>query len=327
VGALGARRGRRRRGQLSEEQVRQLDARGFLWIADRGQEFAMAWNRRIEQLKQFRKEHGHCIVWMPYASDRSFALWAREMRHRRRYGRLSEERFRQLDALGFAWTVTWDGPRVWELRLRELKRFRKEHGHCQVPNKYRPNRALSQWANRVRAERRAGRLPEDKVRRLDALGFAWAGPPTCWDVVWERHLEELKQFRKENGHLEVPNIYPANRPLARWAHHLRQQKRRGSLSAERVRQLDVLGFVWVNVRRRDYSTIWLRRIAKLERLREEHGHCCVSKDYPPDRSLGRWADRVRKQRRNGTLSRERIRQLRALGFCWDPKPRRSAGKP
>jgi hypothetical protein len=284
----------------------------------------MAWRRRIEQLKQFREEHGHCIVPDPYAPDRAFGWWARNVRHQRRCGRLSEKRFRQLDALGFAWTISWDGPQVWDLRLRELKRFRKEHGHCRVPSKYPLNRALSRWANHVRAEKRDGRLPEDKVRRLDALGFACVGPPKRSEIVWERHLEEFKQFRKEHGHLEVPNVYPSNRPLGRWAHYLRQEKRRAGLSEEQVRQLDALGFVWVNDRRKGHWTTWLRRIAKLERFREEHGHCCVPRDYSPDRSLGRWADRVRKQRRDGTLSRERIRQLRALGFCWDPKPRRKA---
>jgi hypothetical protein len=246
------------------------------------------------------------------------------MRHRRRYGRLSEERFRQLDALGFAWTVTRDGPQVWEVRLRELRRFRKEQGHCQVPDRYPPNRALGRWARRLRTARKHGTLPEEKILLLDALGFAWDGPPKHSEIVWERHLEEFKQFRKEHGHLEVPNVYPSNRPLGRWAHYLRQEKRQGSLSAERVRQLDVLGFVWVNDRRKGRWTTWLRHIAQLKRFREQHGHCCVPRDYSPDRSLGRWADRIRKQKRDGTLSKERVRQLRVLGFCWDPKPRRKA---
>ncbi len=317
-------RQRRRRGELSEERVRQLDVLGFLWIGGRGHASAMAWRRRIEQLKQFRKEHGHCIVPDPYAPDRAFGWWARNMRHRRRHGRLSEERFRQLDALGFAWVVTWDGPQVWEVRLRELRRYRKEQGHCQVPDRYPPNRALGRWARHLRTARKYGTLPEDKVRRLDTLGFAWDGPPKYSEIVWERHLEEFKRFRKEHGHLAVPNVYPSNRALGRWAHYLRQENRRGGLSEERVRQLDALGFAWVNVRRRDYSTIWLRRIAELKHFREKHGHCGVPRDYSPGGSLGRWADRIRKQKRDGTLSKERVRQLRAIGFCWDPKPRRKA---
>ena len=174
-------RQRRRRGELSEERVRQLDVLGFLWIGGRGHASAMAWRRRIEQLKQFRKEHGHCIVPDPYAPDRAFGWWGRNMRHQRRHGRLSEERFRQLDALGFAWVVTWDGPQVWELCLRELRRYRKEQGHCQVPDRYPPNRALGRWARHLRTARKYGTLPEDKVRRLDTLGFAWDGPPKYWE--------------------------------------------------------------------------------------------------------------------------------------------------
>ena len=172
---------------------------------------------------------------------------------------------------------------------------------------------------------RRGKLSEKRVRQLDALGFLWiGGRGHVSAMAWRRRIEQLKQFRKEHGHCIVPDPYAPDRAFGWWARNMRHRRRHGRLSEERFRQLDALGFAWVNVRRRDYSAIWLRRIAELKRFREKHGHCCVPRDYSPDGSLGRWADRIRKQKRDGTLSKERVRQLRAIGFCWDPKPRRKA---
>ncbi len=211
----------------------------------------------------------------------------------------------------------------WRRHLDQLREFKRAHGHCAVPRGH-PG-SLGTWVRWVRHRRRRGKLSEKRVRQLDALGFLWiGGRGHVSAMAWRRRIEQLKQFRKEHGHCIVPDPYAPDRAFGWWARNMRHRRRHGRLSEERFRQLDALGFAWVNVRRRDYSAIWLRRIAELKRFREKHGHCCVPRDYSPDGSLGRWADRIRKQKRDGTLSKERVRQLRAIGFCWDPKPRRKA---
>jgi len=43
-----------------------------------------------------------------------------------------------------------------------------------------------------------GRLTNDRIQRLEALGFVWGLRDD-----WQRHYEELKQFKAENGHCNV----------------------------------------------------------------------------------------------------------------------------
>jgi hypothetical protein len=60
---------------------------------------------------------------------------------------------------------------------------------------------------------------------------------------WSMHYEELVEFHSTNGHC---NIYWAC-SLGQWVNNQRQSKKKGKLSAKRVKLLDILGFQWSQV--------------------------------------------------------------------------------
>jgi hypothetical protein len=78
---------------------------------------------------------------------------------------------------------------------------------------------------------------------------------------------------------------------------------------------------------------WNAMFVKLQKFREEHGHCRVPKSYAKDVELSNW---VRNQRleycnsQNGKKSRmtqDRLELLNSLGFRWSlPMPSRSKNK-
>lgn len=104
-------------------------------------------------------------------------------------------------------------------------------------------------------------MSKDKTARLDKLGFTW-NFQTQWEQTWEERFEQLRQYKELHGtcvvaksdlgillsarlqHTLINQIYTANRTLYQWAHDLRGNRRRGKLSAERIKRLDELGFVW-----------------------------------------------------------------------------------
>jgi len=63
---------------------------------------------------------------------------------------------------------------------------------------------------------------------------------------------------------------------------------------------------------------WDKMFGTLEAFKQEHGHCNVPATNPDNPRLGFWVSNQRAARRMSMLSRERIRQLEALGFEWDP---------
>ena len=99
---------------------------------------------------------------------------------------MSAERITILDAIGFVWNASdkrggqQDDGR-WNLQLEELKKYRKEHGDCLVPNRYNVNQKLGNWVDTQRKHYRLmkkgekSQMTEERVEKLEAIGFVWKG--------------------------------------------------------------------------------------------------------------------------------------------------------
>ena len=227
-------RNAKKQGTIAAERVRGLDTLGFCW------EWEATWKQRINDLRTFKNEHGHCNIPFNYPPNPILGRWVSDTRQRKKMGKLSEEIIRCLNALGFRWTrhVTW------EQHIHDLKAFKEEHGHCDVPLRYPPNPALGLWVNGIRQGKKRGTLAEDKTRSLDALGFCWAMKQRGVQVSWEQRINDLKAFKKEHGHCNVSTTDRANLALGRWVDNVRQRRKRGELAEDRIRTLDALGFCW-----------------------------------------------------------------------------------
>jgi len=213
----------------------------------------------------------------------------------------------------------------WEQRFKELKAFKKEHGHCNVSTKYRANPALANWVAGLRRGKKGGRLSEEKIRTLDALGFCWerrSAVATAISAVWKKRINELKAFKEEHGHCNVPAQYPLNQPLAKWTNYVRRQKKVGKLPAERIRCLEELGFCWALRERSVFRLDWDVMLAALTAFKERHGHCNVPSQWPENPRLVWWVAKLRCRKREGRLDHRQISQLTRLGIVWGrpPKP-------
>ena len=91
----------------------------------------------------------------------------------------------------------------WYERLRDLYSYKKEHGHCMVPQKYSPNHALGIWVNKQRMEKRLkdqglkSTMTDRRLALLDKAGFHWAKHKG--QVSWDQKYQELKTFYEKNG--------------------------------------------------------------------------------------------------------------------------------
>jgi superfamily II DNA or RNA helicase len=284
----------RQRCKIPERRAR-LNAIGFCWNP-----FTAAWDKKIEELVAYKKVHGHCNV---PAQSGLLGQWCSMLRTKRRRNELSTEQIAQLDAIGFCWGPHAD---IWDKRAAELIAYQKIHGHCNVPHSYGP---LGVWVSTVRRRWRKGKLSPERIAQLNALGF-------CWDYdvdLWDTRIAELVAFKKVHGHCNVPKV--KGDPLGIWCDTIRQIRKEGKLSPERIAQLDAIGFCWM-----PHAAKWDKRIEELIAFKKVHGHCNV----PITRGiLGSWVSTVRASRRKGTLSQERIDQLNALDFCWNPRTEQS----
>jgi hypothetical protein len=192
--------------------------------------------------------------------------------------------------------------------LAALAAYKRKHGDCNVPRKLPDNLKLGEWVGGQRKLRMEGRVGEDRIRRLDELGFVWDIGATAWETMFA----ELVAYKKGHGDCNVPNVWPENRKLGHWVLTQRASKRKRELSNERIRRLKTIGFVWDPL-----DAEWESMFVALGAFKKVHGNCRVPAEWPENRRLGMWVGTQRRRRKEGKLSQERISRLNEIGFVWD----------
>lgn len=142
--------------------------------------------------------------------------------------------------------------------------------------------------------------------------------------IWSEKFEDLCEFRRQYGHCHVPHTFTDNAPLAQWVKRQRYQfklkleGKRSTLSDERVRLLNQIGFIW-----NSHDVVWEERWYELLAFKQMHGHCIVPSNYDKNPQLAIWVKRQRRQfkfwqeNKPTSMTPERIEKLNKLGFSWD----------
>jgi len=93
-------------------------------------------------------------------------------------------------------------------------------------------------------------------------------------------------------------------PLSSWYRYQRSQYKLyseggpSSLSKDQIRQLKELGIdKFKDIR----DQKWHEMLEQLKEVRDEHGHCRVSQQYPPNATLGNYVRNISKPRKPARL--------------------------
>ena len=281
----------RKKGKLSKQRIQRLDEIGFVWNP-RGP----PWDERFRELTRYKAEHGHCNV---LQSQGSLGIWVSTQRVAYKNRKLVAGRAQKLNDIGFDWGTTRGALTTWDERLRELTKYKAEHGHCNVPAIQGP---LGKWVDHQRSARKKGKLSKERIEQFDDLGFNWGTTLPTWD----ERLGELTNYKSKHSDC---NVAQSHGPLGHWVNTQRATRKKGKLSEERVQKLETIGFVWNPLSTQPLP--WNSRYRELEAFKANQGHCNVPQGQG---SLGEWVKNLRQ--RKGNLSKKRIQQLDELGFNW-----------
>jgi predicted chitinase len=177
--------------------------------------------RRLSELAEYRRLHGHCNVPNRYSENTKMAHWV--VTQRKQYkvyqegkkSSLTLSRIQELENMGFEWDVLGV---TWQSRLSELADYRKLYGHCNVPQRYSENIQLGTWVSTQRKNymfHRQGKtspITPFRIQELESLGFEW----NILGATWADRLSELGDFREIHGHCNVPHHYTENTKLGYW---------------------------------------------------------------------------------------------------------------
>ena len=137
---------------------------------------------------------------------------------------------------------------------------------------------------------------------------------------WLKLWRLAREYYEEHGDLLIPGSYVSQGErlgawigTQRWEYKRRMNPR---LTRERIDRLEAIGMVW------DVKEFrWQSMYSQLEKYLSLHGNIRVPQSYvtPEGIRLGTWLNKVRTAFKRGKLSKDRQKQLEALGIDWSPE--------
>ena len=210
---------------MTSERIRRLEAIDFAWDG-----LAEIWSQMFKMLEDYKEENGDCLVPAKYQLNHKLSTWVKKQRQEYRLlqrgeeSQMTSERIRRLEAIDFAWDAQAE---ICSQMFKMLEDYKEENGDCLVPAKYQLNHKLSTWVKKQRQQYRLlqrgeqSSMTSERIRRLEAIDFAWDGLAENWNQMFE----ELEEYRNENGDCLVPAKYQPNQKLSTWVKKQRQQYR------------------------------------------------------------------------------------------------------
>lgn len=280
------------------------------------------WDHYFSEASIYYAEHGNLRVPVEYSTlvGLNLGSWVqlqRLIRNGKRIGNLTEAQIQRLDSLGMIWDDRAEF--AWKRGLEHAKAYFEEHGNLLVPAKYKAKDdfALGHWIMTKRKDRSNGRMTEEEIRQLDALGMAW----NAVSAKWERGYAEAAAYYEQYADLEVPTKYitESGLKLGVWISYQKDAYQKGLLSTEQIRRLEQIGMNWGE---RNYRR-WMEQYHAAERYYQVHGDLDVPANYVTEDGikLGKWIATLRYARKKQTdvrtkLTPERIAMLDTIGMQW-----------
>jgi hypothetical protein len=283
-------RAKKKAETLKRERELALNDVGFDWDP-----IETRWQRHYARLSHYHDGHRHCCPSRSY-EDKELVYWVFEQRSRYASGKLSEERKKKLDELGFIFNAR---EAAWLEQYHQLRSFFEQYGRVNVPDTY--DEGLVSWIRIQRIKYRKGNLEKLKVEMLNELRISWDPRQDAWDEKFARvqDIHESGRSRAASG-----------TETDRWIQKQRAKYKGRKLDEEKIKKLESVGISFA-----PDEEFWNSMYEKLKACVGKDG-CHVPYDHP-DRQLFNWAVNQRALRKRGLLNLDRTKKLDRIKFVWN----------
>jgi hypothetical protein len=319
---------RMKESKLTAERIARLDKLGFRWATKKQKVSTKlermrqeSWLEMYEELKAFKKKHGHCKV--PKESNNKdldpLGSWVTIQRRSRI--RMPQNRKDLLDKLDFLWVTD-----NWDAMYEELLNFKQEHGHTEVPGN---KSSLDHWCRKQRSRMRKNELAPERRDRMEELGFNIELKSEKNERIWNAKFLRLKKFKRKHGNCLVPSktstSFQSDVALSFWVGQQRTNYKRGIIPDHRREKLEKAGFVWSIVERgpqrptEAQEVAWEKSYEKLRDFYEANGHFIVPYELENGKlnPLTSWVLSQRRFYALGQIKEDRREKLDTIGFIWN----------
>lgn len=182
---------------LSLDRVKRLEGICFVWSKRREQrELSQKSKKRPEDIGfvrkkhderfekgfqktlDFKKQHGNPNAPLKYKTHDGFRLgrWQSDQNKNYYKENISQERIKRLEEIGFIWRRQITNEELFEKGLQSTLEYKEQFGKPDAPLRYKTpdGYSLGTWQCNQRMKYKKGKLPAERVKRLNRIGFKWS---------------------------------------------------------------------------------------------------------------------------------------------------------
>lgn len=215
----------------------------------------------------------------------------------------------------------------WETYYQTLCQIYEEEGTVNIPYNasYKKNGlAIGRWVRTQRRRYAIGKMSQDRINKLERLGFVWNGNEIVKQRLkeqWDNIFALAEAYYKEKGNLRIPRHYVIDDfDVGNWLTNLKGSYRgnnRRHLTEYQISKLESIGIEW------DFDffdDLWNQMYNCAECYFANYGDIFIPQGfYYEGNPLGNWIHDQTQLYKKGKLSQDRIDKLNKLGIRWYPQ--------
>ena len=266
---------------------------------------------------RYKDEFNNPNTQQRYKTAEGFQLgsWQNNQRGSYKKGKLSPDRIKRLDDIGFTWEMLEE---QFEKGFQETLLYKEKTGNPNVQQRYKTDEGfhLGSWQNNQKNFYKKGKLSPDRIERLEKIGFTWE----ILEEQFEKGFQETLLYKEITGNPNTQKTYKTAEGfhLGTWQQTQRNNHKKEILSSERIKRLSEIGFKWV-IQEEQFEKQFEKGFQETLLYKEKTGDPNASIHYKTAEGfhLGTWQSTQRDKYRKGNSSPDRIKRLSEIGFTWE----------
>jgi superfamily II DNA or RNA helicase len=226
-------------GKLNTERIKRLVEIGFKW-----DQFEDDFKKGFQETIKYKEQTGEPNAPNRYSTQDGYNLgnWQQTQRQSYKNGKMDTDKAKRLEEIGFKWVPLED---AFEKGFQETLRYKKQTGDPNAPQRYKTpdGYKLGSWQSNQRNYYKNGKLDNERLRRLEKMGFKWVP----LEDAFEKGFQETLRYKEQTGNANARRNYktPDGYYLGRWQSHQRENYKNGKLVTDRIKKLEEIGFKWI----------------------------------------------------------------------------------
>lgn len=194
-----------------------------------------SWEIHYKEVEEYYNTNGNSNIPARHKAIDGFGIgtWCVAQRVSFNKGLLSDSEIKKLQKLNFDFDPY---KTLFEIDFQELLKFKEAHGHVDVPTM---GNYLGRRVNKYRTYYKRGTLNQEKIDRLNSIGFQFILKEI---ISWDDKFIELKEYYKTHKTNRINSAISSS--LYFWESKQRIGNKKNKLNNEQVEKLNSINFEW-----------------------------------------------------------------------------------